>query len=519
MTLKAILDKARLGHPQGRGAHGRRRIEADPAGRGRVFRASMSPKSRRAPMTLVGEFDAATCVAPRRRRRRRAVRRARRRWTICCRRSAGPRRCSPSTPPAPIRCCATRARPMRWRRCSASSSAMQEARTPPRRCSTARPSRPTPSASRMRSTGSSCCFGKDFPVLPRFALGPYAAEFNASLAEQPQLTTDDPWRINGWLTQLARVREGADRFAAGVVGARGVGGAAGARTTSKWCSFHIAQEKIWAALPEAWVEAEGTTVRSDAGARGTARLSRAAARRAVSATSIASRRISRSLCMRPAWTRRARGGQTVACFVCDEWPEFVPDPFQTAAIGFHYDAPGARPPQTILLAMPPQLGQAAWSFDDAVDVIHEAFDLAKLRSVRPRDLAGGLGALLPGNYLPHTYTDDLPSVQVLEMLREARADAAGVRWQRQRPCSRSARFDRRQDRRRALRVHEVARHRSNFVGAKTPSITGITRLETQPTAIDMRPAWRRRWPTRCGCCRASGSSTNFKAKTRARRCA
>jgi len=25
-----------------------------------------------------------------------------------------------------------------------------------------------------------------------------------------------------------------------------------------------------------------------------------------------------------------------------------------------------------------------------------------------------------GNYLPHTYTDDLPSVRVLEMLREAR---------------------------------------------------------------------------------------------------
>ena len=69
--------------------------------------------------------------------------------------------------------------------------------------------------------------------------------------------------------------------------------------------------------------------------------------------------------------------------------------------------------------MPPRLKQAAWSFDDAVDVIHEAFDLAKLRGVRPRDLAGGLGALLPGNFLPHTYTDDLPSVRVLEMQREA----------------------------------------------------------------------------------------------------
>jgi hypothetical protein len=114
------------------------------------------------------------------------------------------------------------------------------------------------------------------------------------------------------------------------------------------------------------------------------------------------------------------GDRTIAGFVCDDWPEFIPDPFQTAAIGFQYDAPGARPPQAILLALPPQLGQAAWSFDDVMDVVHEAFDLAKLRGVRPRDLAGGLGAILPGNYLPHSYTDDLPSVRMLEMLREAR---------------------------------------------------------------------------------------------------
>jgi hypothetical protein len=114
------------------------------------------------------------------------------------------------------------------------------------------------------------------------------------------------------------------------------------------------------------------------------------------------------------------GDGAIAAFVCDEWPEFVPDPFQTAGIGFHYDAPGARPPQSILLALPPQLDQDSWSFDDAVDVIHEAFDLARLRGVRPRDLAGGLGAVLPGNYLPHTYTDDLPSVRMLELAREAR---------------------------------------------------------------------------------------------------
>ena len=122
----------------------------------------------------------------------------------------------------------------------------------------------------------------------------------------------------------------------------------------------------------------------------------------------------------PAGLELLAAEQTVAALVCDEWPEFVPDPYQTAAIAFHYDAPGARPPQSVLLALPPLLNQDAWSFDDLMDVIHEAFDLAKLRGVRPRDLSGGLGALLPGSYLPQSYTDDLPSVQLLKMLRDAR---------------------------------------------------------------------------------------------------
>jgi hypothetical protein len=54
-----------------------------------------------------------------------------------------------------------------------------------------------------------------------------------------------------------------------------------------------------------------------------------------------------------------------------------------------------------------------------LDVLHEAWDLTHLRGVRPCDLKGGLGLLLPGNYLPQSYTDDLPSVQVLKMRRDA----------------------------------------------------------------------------------------------------
>jgi hypothetical protein len=259
-------------------------------------------------------------------------------------------------------------------------------------------------------------FGKDFPVLPRFALGPYVDEFNASLAAQDALTTTDPWRINGWLTQAARVREGADRFAA-AVSAHEALCAPLAAGDLKVVQFPHRAQQIWAALPEAW--------RNDGGTPFDPRQVPEELREYLAAAPGAPYRDINKVAPAVAIALHApdmaplAADSTLAAFVCDEWPEFIPDPFQTAGIGFHYDAPGARPPQTILLALPPRQAQDAWTFDDAVDVIHEAFDLAKLRGVRPCDLGGGLGAILPGNYLPHAYTDDLPSVRVLEMLREA----------------------------------------------------------------------------------------------------
>ena len=259
-------------------------------------------------------------------------------------------------------------------------------------------------------------FGNDFPVLPKFALGAYATEFNASLAEQDALTVTDPWRINGWLTQIGRVREGADRFAA-AVSAHEALCAPLALGDLKLVQFPHQAGQIWAALPQAWLEKEGSAF--DPKSVPAELRDYLAARPGTPYRDIQRAAPSLAIALHAPGLQPIATAQTIAAFVCDDWPEFIPDPFQTAAIGFHFDAPGARPPQTILLALPPQLGQAAWSFDDAVDVIHEAFDLAKLRGVRPRDLAGGLGAVLPGNYLPHSYTDDLPSVRMLELLREA----------------------------------------------------------------------------------------------------
>ena len=261
-------------------------------------------------------------------------------------------------------------------------------------------------------------FGKDFPVLLRFTLGPYAAEFGASLGDQAALTVKDPWRINGWLTQLGCVRDGANRYASALAAHEALVSPAEAGDFTVVQFPHRAGQ-VWAALPEAWIQPDG--VAPDPKDAPPEELKDFLADR----PGVKYKNIQRTAptitiaCHCPGGLDAPAADTTLAAMVCDEWPEFIPDPFQTAGIGFHYDAPGARPPQSILLALPPRVDQDAWTFDDLLDVIHEAFDLAKLRAVRPQDLKGGLGALLPGSYLPQTYTDHLPSVQLLKMQRDA----------------------------------------------------------------------------------------------------
>ncbi len=161
-------------------------------------------------------------------------------------------------------------------------------------------------------------------------------------------------------------------------------------------------------------------VRSDPGSRGAARLPRAAPGRGLQGhSSRGARSHHRVPCA--GWARRARCGSN-DCRpgvrrVARVRARSLSDRGDRLPLRRSRCAPAAKR----AAGAAPHLGQDAWTFDDLVDVIHEAFDLAKLRAVRPRDLAGGLGALLPGNYLPHAYTDDLPSVQVLKMLRDAQA--------------------------------------------------------------------------------------------------
>jgi hypothetical protein len=92
----------------------------------------------------------------------------------------------------------------------------------------------------------------------------------------------------------------------------------------------------------------------------------------------------------------ARG---MAVLVLDEFVETIPSADTTTALTFGFDAPGARPPQAILLAVPPIPG-ADWTVDGLAAVIGETLDLAKIRMV---DLSAVAWA---GRFVPAIYLTD-----------------------------------------------------------------------------------------------------------------
>ena len=101
----------------------------------------------------------------------------------------------------------------------------------------------------------------------------------------------------------------------------------------------------------------------------------------------------------------------LAGLFCDGWHETVPNADETTGVAFHFDAPGARPPQAIVLAVPPAADAPAWSVEAILDTLVEAHDLARIRAVGPRQLEW-LGTLLPAIYLPDSFSPDVPGVKV-----------------------------------------------------------------------------------------------------------
>lgn len=97
-------------------------------------------------------------------------------------------------------------------------------------------------------------------------------------------------------------------------------------------------------------------------------------------------------------------GADVAVGLVDSWGESVPRPRQATTAAFGFNAPAARPPQAILLAVPPDLSVSYGAPADTaglIQVLAETRRLAHARAARPEDL-GELLAAVPTSTLEGT---------------------------------------------------------------------------------------------------------------------
>jgi hypothetical protein len=211
-------------------------------------------------------------------------------------------------------------------------------------------------------------FGREFRVLPHFTSG---GELSQAFARRTAAQDAEADQVIPWFHRIARVRDGASRLEVALMYAEAVG-------AGDSLSFQVAQLPV--STDDRWV--------------------------GLNAEAISGGRLS-LVAHVPNPFDTSQPLQPLTGLLIDEWVEVVPNPKETTAITFHYDAPGACPPQAILLAVPPELGRP-WNVDILEAILLETLELAKLRAVDPDALAayGILGHYLPALFFAYNKGGD-----------------------------------------------------------------------------------------------------------------
>jgi hypothetical protein len=202
-------------------------------------------------------------------------------------------------------------------------------------------------------------FGKQFLVLPRFA-APNAAELEKAIANSTKVQDGDPLASSTWFQRMSRVRAGVSRLSASINYAE-------ALNMGEKLKLNIAQLPFGSA--DRWVGLPLKTGETLPGGR----------------LSIAVQSSAQVDVHKP-----------LAGLLIDEWVEVVPGTTETTGIALQYDRPNATPPQTILIAVPPDL-EAPWTIWSLQQVLLETLDLARIRAVDP-DALNEVGHYLPAMY-------------------------------------------------------------------------------------------------------------------------
>jgi len=213
-------------------------------------------------------------------------------------------------------------------------------------------------------------FGKSFVVLPRFT-APNGLELEKALADSPKIQDNDALAAATWFQRASRVRDGVSRLDASLRYAESL-------ETGERLSLRVAQLPYQPA--DRWVALPLKPGRPLSNSRF-------------------------SLIVQAPPTVDVKLPMTG--LLIDEWVEVMPNPKETTGLVFQYDQPDATPPQSILLAVPPDPDQP-WNLWQLQQVLLETLDLARIRAVDP-DTLDEVGHYLPAMHFAVNLAGDTVS--------------------------------------------------------------------------------------------------------------
>jgi hypothetical protein len=227
----------------------------------------------------------------------------------------------------------------------------------------------------------SIVFGKAFVVLPRFTAA-NAAELQKALNDSEKVQDGDPLASITWFQRMARVRGGVARLNQALSYAEAIG--SGEKISLLIAQLPYVAGDRWVGLPLK----DGRTLPGG-------KLSLVV----LSGTPV-------------------DVSQPLAGLLVDEWVEVVPNAKETTGIALQYDQPDAAPPQTILIAVPPEL-DVPWTVWSLQQVLLETLDLARIRCV-DSDALDEVGHYLPALYFAFNISNETVST-----------DFTAVKWRGQ----------------------------------------------------------------------------------------
>lgn len=227
--------------------------------------------------------------------------------------------------------------------------------------------------------------GANQPALPRFRVDPaVGAAVTAGLALGDKYLAKQPDLASDWLDETAPVRVPAGRAVAALQGCEALAGASA--LPGRWRIIETATQMRGAVegqdvpAPSTWSATMDATTLAPYGPAATI-----VAWVSDDAT--------------PAASNAVRG------LLLDEWSEVVPEAIAATSVVYQAEAPAARAPQAVLLALAPDTS-AGWDTDTLVDVVVEAVELAGLRTV-DAETGAWFGRLLPAVVLPDGDSSDV----------------------------------------------------------------------------------------------------------------